>query len=1039
MEPNRELIPGIYEQLLDEELGDLLAQHPEVSRTLAKLDDEGEPQAYSQFIAQIFAQAFRIAKPEHRLPLLNRIIELASSTDGLGYLKRRQLLSQPDRVLHEVGLLPTGQPRPDTPLHISSLLTGAGDDPQLERELRIEMQTADRVDILISFIKWSGLRLLIPAFEGLAQRKIPVRIITTSYMGASDPEAVAWLASQAGFSVRISYDTDRTRLHAKAYHFIRNSGYSTAYIGSANMSRAAMTSGLEWTVKVTAQDMPHVLARFEAEFETYWSRDEFVPFDTDQTNKLRKAIAYAKGSDHLPIQSFFADIRPRAFQERILEALEAARQGGSNRNLVVAATGTGKTVMAALDYARFARKAESHRLLFAVHRKEILHQAIQCFRAVLRDANFGELLVDGQVPNEWNHVFASIQSLSHRRPWESLGESHFDFVIVDEAHHGAASSYRPLFDHLAPKILLGLTATPERMDGTPILPDFDDRFAAEIRLPEALDEKLLCPFHYFGVTDPIDVSEDRFWKSGKYDPNALTEVYTGDDIRALQRLDLIIDSLRKYQPDLSATRAVGFCASVAHAKFMAEKFKLAGFKAEEVLGETPREVRDQRIRDFRSGNLTFLFTVDIFSEGVDIPEINLVLFLRPTESLTVFLQQLGRGLRHAPEKDCLTVLDFVGQVHRKYRIDRKFGALLRTQRRRIDQEVERDFPNLPPGCSIQLERVAREHVLRNIRESLGNLKHFIPESIQTFEEETGKPLNFGNFVDETGLDPLDILRNKTWSEWKALAGQIPQVRDPDLDSARKAFRRIVLRTDRSRLNQLVRISKARSVAELEQLPYGDSEKAALHYLIWAKKGSAIGATSYTESFARWTTNIRAQDDLREIAEWRRGVLDVPTYPIESSGEARLELHATYGLSEIAAAFGLANLESPGPKGVGVIPIGRLKTYIHLVTFKKEEKDFTPTTLYRDYPISRTQLHWESQAATAQETKTGQNYIAFKERGYTILFFARQTKRIRGETVPFLFLGPAKNLLNYHGDRPISMVWELQHLMPAAMFEEAKTA
>jgi phosphatidylserine/phosphatidylglycerophosphate/cardiolipin synthase-like enzyme len=224
------------------------------------------------------------------------------------------------------------------------------------------------------------------AFEDIESRGVPVRIITTSYMGASDPHAIEWLAKRRNVSIRISYDTERTRLHAKAYHFHRTSGYSTAYIGSANMSRPAMTSGLEWTVKVTAQDMPHVLARFAAEFETYWCHESFVSYDTTQTARFREAILNVRNSPEGNGPRFFADLKPHPFQERVLEALDAARLDGWVKNLVVAATGTGKTVMAAFDYARFRRNhPEKTRLLFVVHRKEILHQARVCFRAVLRD------------------------------------------------------------------------------------------------------------------------------------------------------------------------------------------------------------------------------------------------------------------------------------------------------------------------------------------------------------------------------------------------------------------------------------------------------------------------------------------------------------------------------------------------------------------------------------------------------------------------------------------------------------------------------
>jgi superfamily II DNA or RNA helicase len=1035
-----DLSPGLYERLVDEDLAELIAGHPELVPLWEKLDDECEPHAYSQFVAQVLRQVLPSIGPESRIGLINRMIEVLGAQDGHEYTLRKRLLRRPEALLRQLRLTEHAQPFqcPETPLNISSLLTGAAGDPPLERELRAEMLTADRVDILVSFIKWAGLSLLLSAFEELERKSIPVRIITTSYMGASDPNAIEWLSQRSNVSVKVSYDTERTRLHAKAYHFVRNTGYSTAYIGSANMSRPAMTSGLEWTVKVTAQDMPHILERFAAEFETYWFQQEFVAFHASETDRFRRAIERARSGGRTDGPRFLPDMRPHPFQERVLEALEGARVAGSRRNLVVSATGTGKTVMAAFDYARFKRANPTHsRLLFVVHRKEILEQARDCFRSVLRDFNLGEMLVGGERPSSWDYVFASVQSLGGDRPWERLGSAHFHYLIIDEAHHGVASSYRPLFNNLQPQILLGLSATPERMDGTSILPDFDNQFAAEIRLPEALEEKLLCPFHYFGVTDPVSTADESFWRNGKYDSTQLENVYTGDDRRATDRLNAIFEALARYQPDVASTRAIGFCAGVRHAEFMARKFQEAGLSAECVVGTTPKDVRERRVEDFRKGRINFLFAVDVFSEGIDIPEINLVLFLRPTESLTVFLQQLGRGLRHAPEKDSLTVLDFVGQTHRKYRIDLKFAALLRGSRRRIDREIEADFPSLPPGCCIELERVAREHILANIRQSLTHLQTLVPEAIRTFTAESKQPLTFGNFVRCNDLSPVALLSNRTWSEWKDLAKGTETVRDPDLPETRKALRRFALRTDYELLEKARNVSA--SVVAEDPPHYGmtKEEATALHYLFWTRKGSDLGVSTLKESFSRWIENKSSAADLQEIIEWRKSLHPFPTRPIDLAYPCHLKLHAAYGLREITAAFGKSTLETTGPTGTGVIHVEQLKTYLHLVTFRKEDRDFAPTTRYKDYPISSTILHWESQSDTTQQSPTGQNYLHFLERGYTILFFARLDKRIEGETAPFVFLGPASRLQSYECERPIKMIWELQHPIPAALYEEAR--
>jgi len=1023
------LARGIYEQLIDAELAALLETEPDARAVLSKLEETAEPLAYAQFVAALAQPVFRSLKAAARLELANRLITLLASEKGQEYLAGRQLPQREKNVLLEIGAARATLPRPTTSLSTTVLITGLGGDPPLEHELRSELATADRVDILVSFIKWSGLRLLKSAFEQLAQRAVPVRLLTTSYMGASDPAALEWLAGQSNVQVRVSYDTARTRLHAKAYHFHRESGYSTAYIGSANMSHAAMTQGLEWTVKVTRQDMPHILERFAAEFAAHWASEEFEPYTEPDFARFRSAIAHHQNATAAPM--FFADLHPYPYQSRILEALDAARAAGSQRNLVVAATGTGKTVIAALDYrALCAQHGRRLRLLFAVHRKEILQQALACFRTVLRDQNFGELLVDGLYPNDWQHVFASVASLNSREPWATLGAGHFDIVIVDEAHHGRANTYRPLFDHLQPQVLLGLTATPERHDRTSILPDFDHRFAAEVRLPEALEEKLLCPFHYFGVTDSVDLSSDTFWRNGKYDNSALEDVLTGDDIRAKQRLDTVLGALRNYEPELSGTRGVGFCVSVRHARYMAERFNSVGIPAAVLVGELPREQREANLSAFRRGDLTFLFTVDVLSEGVDIPEINLVMFLRPTESLTVFLQQLGRGLRHAPGKDCLTVLDFVGQTHRHYRLDAKFSALLSRNRQRIDKEIEDDFPNLPPGCSIQLERVARETVLRKIREVLANLQVLVPEVIQTWNPRL--PLTFGNFIDETGLSPTELLKSRTWSEWKASASHKPPLDDPDLALLRKALPRIALRTDPAMLDVMAGLGR---VAEPSP-NYSTEQATALHYLFWGRRGSQCGIDGADASLQRLRANPSVLADVIEIAEWRRRRPDALVRTVTLPFPCSLQLHAAYGSAEIKAALGLAGIDEPGPTGVGVLRARSLKAYIHLVTFNKE-KGYSPTTRYRDYPINPSLLHWESQAGTTRASVTGQDYIHFRERGLTILFFARVDKYIDGVTAPFVYLGPAKALLSHEGDRPIATVWELAYPMPAALFEAAR--
>ena len=590
------LAHGIYEALLDEELASLLEQHPELRSVFGKIDPDEEPARYAAFLARVVEKALKLENdPVTRLRLCNEIVDRISVLPSAESLRNHKLVTAVKPLLLEITpphYARSGVPRPETPLAESSLFTGSPSDPQLLHELLQEMQSADEMDVLVSFIKWSGLRLLIPGFEELSQRGGKIRIITTSYMGASDAEAIEWLARQPNTTVRVSLDTERTRLHAKAYYFHRQTGFSTAYIGSANMSQAAMTSGLEWNLKVTAQDLPHIVEKFVAEFETYWNSREFLPFDPDQPQVLRDAISHAR--NRTSITPVFFDIRAHPFQERILDALEAERLvHGQWRNLVVAATGTGKTVVAAFDFKRFFEQRQRQaRLLFVAHRREILEQAVGTFRAVLRIPDFGELLVGPHSASRLNHLFCSVDMIQSRRVWEQVGAAFYDFIVVDEVHHGPAASYRVIFDKFNPRVLLGLTATPERMDGESVAADFGNRFAAEIRLPEALEEKLLCPFHYFAVADPVSVTDDSFWKNGRYDVQALERVYTGSHVLAQQRVETVLGALARFEPDLSRVRAIGFCVTVQHAEFMADECAKRGIKSAVLVGErTTKNVR----------------------------------------------------------------------------------------------------------------------------------------------------------------------------------------------------------------------------------------------------------------------------------------------------------------------------------------------------------------------------------------------------------------------------------------------------------------
>lgn len=919
---------------------------------------------------------------------------------------------------------------PYTRLSQSELFTGNNAGVSLESEIKKEILSSDKICFLVSFIKFSGIIIFKNELTEFTERGGQLKIITTSYMGATDLKAVELLSDLKNTEIKVSYNTDNERLHAKAYLFLRNTGYHTGYIGSSNISRSALTNGLEWNMKVTTKEVGHIIDKFEKTFETYWQDKEFELFDKARhSDKLRIALKREKSYDRNNPAIYF-DIKPYPFQEEILEKLETERIiHNRNRNLIVAATGTGKTVISAFDFKRFRKENPTAKLLYVAHRKEILQQAQSTFQGILRDNNFGELWVDGIEPEKYDCVFASVQTLNNRIETLNLTEFFYDFIIIDEVHHITANSYRPILNKFTPKILLGLTATPERMDGEDILKDFSNTVAAEIRLPEALNRKLLCPFLYFGITDSIDLSQVE-WRNGRYLPSELTKIYTQND----RRVGEIILNLDKYLKDKNDVRALCFCVTQEHAQYMAEKFLLAGLKTD-YLVSTRNELREEIRIKFRNKEINYLFVVDIFNEGVDIPEIDTVLFLRPTESLTVFLQQLGRGLRLAEDKECLTVMDFVGNSRPEYDFEGKFRALVGKTNTPIHKEIEDNFPHLPLGCSIILEKKAKKFILNNIQKATAFNINQLVIKIRNYKHQTELPLTLKNFSTFYHI-PLELIYKKgNWKRLCVMAEQIDNYSTTNETEINRAINKKWLSCSSISYFEFI-LELAKSDFNINFSTLTEVEKSMclmLHYDIWQNPG---GFKSLEESIKAIGNNKTLNKEIIELLDILIDKIDYIERDIELSYSQPLKIHSRYTREQILVAFGLSTFHKKSSNREGVAESKSLNSELLFIDLIKSEKDFSPTTLYQDYAISDILFHWQSQNATREDRGKGLSYINHLNLDKTILLFVRERNENEfNNTMSYVFIGEG-NYIEHYGSKPMSISWKLNEPLPPYLWRDS---
>lgn len=915
------------------------------------------------------------------------------------------------------------------------LFTAGRADPSLLADLRAELDSADEVDILVSFIKWSGVRKLMDRFEaggvtgagGVPRRQ--VRILTTTYMGATEARAVRALASLPGVTVKVSYDTRRTRLHAKAWLFHRTTGFGTAFVGSANISNAALIGGLEWTVKFTQAAQADLYVAAQAQFESLWNDPEFELFDPNSEADLRRLSAAlseeARGQD--AGETVFFDLTPKAYQAEMLNRLARERELGRTRSLLVAATGTGKTVVAALDYRALCQtQGGQPRLLFVAHRVEILRQAMATYRQALRSPDFGEVLAEGRDPSSWDHLFATIQSVGSAGLLERFGPDYWHTVVIDECHHLPAQSFDTFARGVRPTFLLGLTATPLRADGKPIAEYFDprpdNRPAVELRLWHALDQQLLAPFEYYGTADETDLMDVRWNGAGELAD--LDRVISGDHIRAR----LVIQSVQKYCSDLKAMRAIAFCVSVRHAEFMAEQFKAAGLAAMAVTGGTDRDVRHGIPSRLARGDIQVVCTCDLYNEGVDLPDVNTLLLLRPTQSPVLFEQQLGRGLRLAQGKESCLVLDFVGRYREEFRFDQLLQVMTGLPKRRLIEELDHGFPTLPPGCHIAFDRVAGERVLASLKTIAHQTWRRLTRELQGYAAMRGpENVSLAHFLNDQALELPDIYRAKSAGGWTALRRSAGLLQGEASGEEAYLGRRFA---DLLHSNDPLALKLWRLLAEKGAEAWNEMdrrERRQIQMLAYQLFPGISDKLSGKEFLERLEAQRLLSQELGELSELLAARTELPVRRIPGlPDEWPLLLYGRYEIREILTAVGWLTESRRMPHQSGKVTLDEVKIECLFVTLDKAE-GYHDRISYHDYAISPELFHWQTQNNAGPDTPAGRRYVESPENGWRFFLFVRENRE-----AAYCALGPATKV-HIEGDRPMSLHWKLEVPMPSELF------
>ena len=913
-------------------------------------------------------------------------------------------------------------------------------------ELKMGLRECEKFYMSVAFINFSGLQLLLDTFKELEEMGIHGKILTSTYLNFTEPKALKRIKEFNNIDLKIFIATKEIGFHTKAYIFEQHEEYKII-IGSSNITQRALKSNIEWNVCCISKKEDSFAKEVVEEYLKLWERTEIVDdVFLEKYEALLQEIRKVEKSKEVEMRDFEL-IRPNEMQKRAINNLARLRQMGEDKALVVAATGTGKTYMSAFDVVHY----KPTRMLFIVHREEILRSALSTFKRLMKNKNKTMGIYTGNQKNEEaDFLFATIQSMSLHL--ESFSREAFDYIIIDEAHHASSPSYQKVLNYFKPHFLLGMTATPERCDGESVYEIFEHNVALEVRLHEALELELVVPFHYFGITDieQIDLSDVPL--------NNIREL--SKRLKVNERVDFIIDKMTFYGHDGHKRKAIGFCAHIDHAKYMEKAFNERGIPSLCLTGENSVQEREEGIKRLESENdeLEVIFTVDIFNEGVDIPSINLVLMLRPTDSPIIFIQQLGRGLRKYGEKMFLTVLDFIGNHQKAFLIAIALNGERYYDKDSLKVAVATEFGDIP-GCShIQMDRIAQERILNQLNMENFNSMKYLKEEYEEFKRMNGgrvayflmdyikfdgapDPLRMVNkektylaFVSKMEKDNrlAFLLANESFNKvLKELSGKLPIKRPHEF-----AVLKYMLSHEELNLQEAKReISKYLVSVESETVEhalaclgqrYYDSGQLKAYEKCFDYKDGLLTRTSgfrnliQDKAYSVYIEDIIHYGLIRYEKEFGEINYGIPFF----------KLYEQYQMTDVALLSNYNKMHSAF-RGSGLLTFQ--KDYFLFIDLHKGE-DIKESINYKDKFISSKYFQWQTPNSTAQDSERGMNIILNKERGIRLHLFVRKYKEIDGSIQPYIYIGKG-NVIRYEGQKPITVYMELEEEVPAHLYLE----